>query len=410
MSEELNLSESAMDNSVGETMGIDESENRIIISKEDFLQAMGTINSITREYGALLDEVSETDEWNKKAVGLIKSHHELVRNGESPLGKLDLVFGLFLYLAKRIHQDQFRFRMHSRIGNIPEVEDENLKELSNHLKDLRFPIDRIFSEIEVLTESGKVKSNEKIQSVLMAVLALFKAILRQDWKDVSLLVTHLNLVTTTQESHSIVRQVARIARNIYNSLNEFSQNFTLESISQSTVEIPDAVVKLRSVINKLEEAANTNLDSLEKLNAQARQDMEWLRETQECLVSCSGALEALKGENANLTVAIDAIQADLNGDINKDLDQLLIWEEEKVRTFINLISNQSFQDLTGQTLKKVITFVEALQFKLIELLPKSDIDTREQEKEIDETDQASTLKSPVQNQDQVDKMLADLGF
>ena len=56
---------------------------------------------------------------------------------------------------------------------------------------------------------------------------------------------HINLATSSRERQELVRQIAKIAREIYNSLNEFSDEISIEGLSSTTEEIPDAVGKLR---------------------------------------------------------------------------------------------------------------------------------------------------------------------
>jgi chemotaxis protein CheZ len=74
-----------------------------------------------------------------------------------------------------------------------------------------------------------------------------------------------------------------------------------------------------------------------------------------------------------------------------------------------MMANQSFQDLTGQTLKKVINFVESLQFKLIELLPNYGNFQETQSADVTESEEKEE-SGPLQSQEKVDQMLADLGF
>ena len=99
----------------------------------------------------------------------------------------------------------------------------------------------------------------------------------------------------------------------------------------------------------------------------------------------------------------------LRTEILEDLGRLREKTQENLDTYLAMISSQSFQDLTGQTLKKVIRFVESLQFKLIEMLPHSPLG--ESAREVRKADQAAEgMGTPVQSQEKVDQLLADLGF
>ncbi len=106
---------------------------------------------------------------------------------------------------------------------------------------------------------------------------------------------------------------------------------------------------------------------------------------------------------------MDSIREVLHGQIKGDLDALVTRAEEDNQTYLTMMANQSFQDLTGQTLKKVISFVEALQFKLIELLPNYGSFQEKQSGEAKESEEMED-SGPLQSQEKVDQMLADLGF
>jgi len=102
--------------------------------------------------------------------------------------------------------------------------------------------------------------------------------------------------------------------------------------------------------------------------------------------------------------------------------------DDEETTFFNIISNQSFQDITGQTRKKIITFIEQLEFSLLNILQKYGGKTAEAKaKEAvvtvsplvgTEIDGGLILQGPndnrtkieAANQADVDKMLAEFGF
>jgi len=224
--------------------------------------------------------------------------------------------------------------------------------------------------------------------------------------------THINLITTAADSHEVVGRIATIARDIYNSLNEFSEFVGVEAISHSTEELPDAVDKLRSVIHKVEEAVNTNLDRLEALNAQAAQTRKWLEDAESTVGACDGEMTRLRDAHPELEEGLGAVQTLLREEIGGRLARLEARSEEHAQVYMTMIANQSFQDLTGQTLKKVIAFIETMQFKLLTLLPnyrdRPAAPPDRADGEAAEPDAAGD--QPIQSQDQVDQMLADLGF
>ena len=83
------------------------------------------------------------------------------------------------------------------------------------------------------------------------------------------------------------------------------------------------------------------------------------------------------------------------------------WGEE----YLKMMANQSFQDLTGQTMGKIITFVEELEMQLVAILekyrPVLGLTVRKAAPKPDEAPEETPAR---QNQGQVDALLADLGF
>ena len=228
-----------------------------------------------------------------------------------------------------------------------------------------------------------------------------------------LFMTYINLITTSSDSQDLVGHIAKIARNIYNSLNEFSEYLTVESLSHTTGEIPDAVVNLRTVITRLENAANANLDTLESLSTQMNQNMEWVKESHGVVLECEREMDRLKANDTDLARGLEAVQEILRSEIKPGLTDLEARGSSDSQTYMAMTANQSFQDLTGQTLKKVIAFIETLQFKLLQLLPNYDAGeekTAMATGDAGDSSQEKAAADPIQSQEKVDQLLADLGF
>ena len=382
---------------------------RVVLTKADFLRALAGIRSVLAAYGEVLDKISDSPEWNREALVLVRRHREQFGNGESPLSRMDLVAGLFQQLLGRVNKEAFSFRIPTRVGIVPEAENPNLEEISRHLKALNPPTEGFIAEISALSVALPPEYRADLRELLEAITALLKGLIRQDWDDVALLVSHLHLITGRGGGHDLVKEIAHIARDIYNSFQELSRDFSVESLSSSTAELPDAVQKLWAVIEHLERAANHNLDFLEALNREAGEELAWLEETLRRVPECDDDLERLKAAKPEIADPLAEIQKLLRNEIQEDLGRLREKTQENLDTYLAMISSQSFQDLTGQTLKKVIQFVESLQFKLIEMLPHHPVG--ESAGEARKEDQAaSAMETPVQSQEKVDQLLADLGF
>ena len=380
------------------------------LNREDLLSLVEATRTILREYGTVLDKMSKTEAWEKEALNLMRTHRELyAQSPGAPISRMGVLVALLQFYLNKVDKKEFQFQVPARVGMVPESTNEDLETLSAHLKSLQGTVDYQFELVRKIAASPPDTSMDRLQPLLNAVTSFFKALLRQDWQDLNLVLTHINLVTTSRDSHNLVKHIARIARDIYNSLNEFSEELSVESLSQSTGDIPDAVDKLYQIITKLEDAANFNLDTLERLMEQDRQELQQIQEALEQLKTCEAELKLAAEEAPEQAVAIAQVQEVLDGEITRKLQELEQRVNEDSNTLIQLTANQSFQDLTGQTLKKVIAFIEGLQFQLVELLKSYDPDLIRQQERVAKTGQQPAAKA-VQSQDEVDQMLANLGF
>jgi chemotaxis protein CheZ len=187
---------------------------------------------------------------------------------------------------------------------------------------------------------------------------------------------------------------------------------SIEELSHSAQEIPDAVRRLTSVIGRLEQFAHASLDELERLIQQAKADENAVEETLRLVEECSKDLDELAHSRPELAPALTETRDLLRQDVEAPLQRVRSRLAEDNQDFLSLIGNMSFQDLTGQTLKKVIEFIERLQSQLMGLI------ARHQRKSTapEQTQQPVPPEGPEPReraplaQESVDKMLADLGF
>ena len=63
----------------------------VALSKEEVLQLLHDLRAMFREYGRVLEKISESPQWREQALELIREHHRRVHAGNTPLGRLSLV-------------------------------------------------------------------------------------------------------------------------------------------------------------------------------------------------------------------------------------------------------------------------------------------------------------------------------
>jgi len=203
----------------------------------------------------------------------------------------------------------------------------------------------------------------------------------------------------------IIDQVGQLTRNLHNNLRELGYDKRLESLAS---EVPEAQDKLSYVATKTEQAAERTLNATEvampiqeKLSADATQLSEkWKNAFEEHRTQPD--TEKFK------QLLIDTLSY---------LDKVPEQADATNAQLMEIMMAQDFQDLTGQVIKKITGMVHSLEQDLVQLLLANVPPEKRLQQPIDN---ASLMNGPVTNpekqpdtvssQDQVDDLLASLGF
>jgi chemotaxis protein CheZ len=123
----------------------------------------------------------------------------------------------------------------------------------------------------------------------------------------------------------------------------------------ATKYIPEAADQLEGIIETTENAANKIMDNLDLLQEQTRK--------MENAIAClkSGKLK-VQGKNMEY-IEID-IDAEAVKRITPLLDYIEITEQNNTALITDIFVQMSFQDLTGQRIKKIMTLVHQMEEKL----------------------------------------------
>jgi chemotaxis protein CheZ len=180
--------------------------------------------------------------------------------------------------------------------------------------------------------------------------------------------------------NSLFKEVGRITRNLHNSLKEFKRavDHGLQKIKRH--EIHDAADSLEGVLKVTEEAANDTMSVIE-MYFDAAPEFE-------------SHLANIKGYDDDVNY-IRTFKENLDADMNR------------------ILTAQEFQDITGQTIKRVINLVNDVENELIALIRSFGIRINDQD------DPGSPAVSTVDNcerkpdrmdQSDVEALLRDYGF
>lgn len=211
----------------------------------------------------------------------------------------------------------------------------------------------------------------------------------------------------------IVQRIGHLVRLLRNSMKELGLDKEVEKAAEA---IPDARDRLSYIAVMTEQAAERALNAIdraqplqEKINARAKElDARW-QAWFENPMELDQAKELVSETRSFL---VDA--PNLADQTNKEL--------------IEIMMAQDFQDLTGQVIKRMMEVIREMEFQLLQVLldnVSEDEDRPDLQRRTDEIKQAQSRKTSsllngpavsesepdvVASQDQVDDLLAELGF
>jgi chemotaxis protein CheZ len=168
----------------------------------------------------------------------------------------------------------------------------------------------------------------------------------------------------------LFKEVGKITRKLHDSIKSFKEALDPRLKGMAVADIPTAVGKLQFVIDKTEEAANKTMSVVEKYILRMDELSAHIR-------TISGPPEAI----AYLKTFKNGLEDDLT----------------------EIITTQSFQDITGQTIKKVITLVGDIEEELVRLIASFGV-------KIEQGVQAPQISPESVSQAGVDELLQEFGF
>jgi len=203
----------------------------------------------------------------------------------------------------------------------------------------------------------------------------------------------------------LFQEIGRLTRELHDSINGFVADAKLADIAEH--EMPNAAERLRYVIATTEQAANTTLGAVEEslpLADSLRSDARHLAEQWERFNMRQLSVEDFRELSDELSNFLTVTQTNSEA-LHTKLSEVLMA--------------QGYQDLTGQVIRKVITLVNDVEIKLVELVRLSGNrvkltenteagrpDVSSQGPVVPGVDNADVVSS----QDEVDDLLSSLGF
>lgn len=202
------------------------------------------------------------------------------------------------------------------------------------------------------------------------------------------------------------REVGRLTRQVHETINDLDGDTRLNSIMRN--EMPEARHNLDHVIRLTEDAAHKTLSAIER-------SVPLLESISHRTGSLKQILEQqvgkIPGENGNAVIEVevnnylDSVSDDLKS-INQDMNVVLLA--------------QSYQDISGQIIQRVNKMVQDVEHSLVGILKSNSHYVSGKETASDNTTNDAGGYGPavpgmnngdvMQNQDEVDDLLSNLGF
>ena len=200
-----------------------------------------------------------------------------------------------------------------------------------------------------------------------------------------------------EESPDLIMRIAQLTRMLRESMRELGLDQTIKEAAHA---IPDARDRLHYVARMTEQAANRVLNAAEEVQP-----------LQSDLQNRAKALDERWQQWFDAPVELPQARA-LVDDTRGLLSDIPLYTQKTQDNLLDIIMAQDFQDLTGQVIMKMLGVVSAIETELVQVLVDSVPHERKEET-------ASLMNGPVVNpqktevvtsQDQVDDLLASLGF
>jgi len=376
---------------------------KVVVGKQQLSRELRHIHTVMTEYEAFLRASPTLPDWETRAIDLVRSHEVRLDRAKVTLRTMGLVSAMIRELLARVPRTELTFTPLARSEPAP-AEGADAGDRSGKLEAL-------VDQLHGLAQHAPLALQEKIRILLSSIQTLFVSLIEGDQELTDETMDQINLLTSSRESRNLIREIAVIAREIYDSLNAVSDDLPLDDLTESTEGISEAVRKLKSVISRLEDSANQNLDALEASASRAKDEQSNTDGVLGGLRDVQQRLGELKLSHPAAAQALAALQDKLGDGVGSPMMLLQSRTEANRESYVSMMANQSFQDLTGQTLKKTIAFIENLQLQLMELLeryrPMFGLSTPTAASKALESSKDGPDR---QSQDQVDSLLADLGF
>ena len=210
----------------------------------------------------------------------------------------------------------------------------------------------------------------------------------------------IDKLTDLRES-SMFQEVGKLTRQLHDTLNSFNMD---ARITEMVDDMPDAKERLGYVVQKTEASAHKTMDLVEHslpLCDDLKYKADTINQSWSRFVSKNMDVEEFRSlvkETQDFMAKVESVQQDLRDNLNE------------------VLMAQDYQDITGQIIKRVINLVQNVEDGLVQIIKISGGSVSSGSGASSEEDLAGPQvpgmesETAVSGQDEVDELLASLGF
>jgi chemotaxis regulatin CheY-phosphate phosphatase CheZ len=382
---------------------------RLLVGKKQLLADFYALKGLLDQYCGFLDAIGPGSDWPGSAQQLLRNHVQFLEQARISLQSLELAVALIRHILALRPGDTLAIPTRSPEAADGAGEAAFAAGTWPHSTDFR----HLVAQINSLSRRAPVAMQERLRFLLHGLLRFLETFPDESPERREEVLSEINLLTSNRESRHLVREVARLARDVYNSVQAVSDGLPIDMLQESTEGASEAVRKLRSVIQRLEAAASQNLDQLERVETIQTQDARSLGEIQTAARRIQQDLARMKAAHPDAASAVDRILERMGNEAGATIMQLSLGFEQQSEKILQQVSNQSFQDLSGATLKKTIALVESVELRLLAVLDRyrSVLSLVQNDMALSPGEPAAPVQPKTEaSQDQVDQLLAQYGF
>lgn len=380
------------------------------ISKGRLLSDFRRIDRLMQDYRGYLATAEQGEGWEQDAVRILRHLQLQLYQANVSLGTFELVRALLKEMLVSIPAETLKFDSESGPEGDdpgPGVPGEAPRE-APEVTGARPTPEQLISWIAGLVKTAPLELQEKLRKVLAGIHELFDQMQVENAEGVDTAMTQIHHLTTNIQTKSLVREIALITREVFESLKIVSDEVPIDSLAETSGGISEAVKRLHQVVSRLDDSTVECIDILEKITETGDETKESMNAAIEILQDAQHRLMRLKMEQPELEAPLTALQNRISDEVGAQVMGLLHQTTINQEIYIELISNQSFHELSARTLKKVIAFVETLEKQLLDMLVafRPDVARVSMEKK----DSDAREDTEIQTQSDVDNLLSELGF